>query len=742
MRLTVLGAGPAYTDRQGASGACYLVSEGDTHLLLDLGQGSFPRIFPHVAPRISRRSWSATSTPTTSSTSCRCATTCATSSSRRAACGSSARRALAARLDALHAQPGFTAGALDTRRWARARTGSASLEVTARLVTHTDESYAIRVAGADRAGTRLQRRLRPRRRHRAARPTGRHPPRPRSRSGPGRFRADVQHLDGPAVGRLAAATGAGRVLLTHLQMGYDPDETVASVRAATRAGRVRLAGRRPGALTRRARAGDLGRGSRIGYAFRPVASARTMDAEPTDPMTPADPDETDPTAITPAGSGGRRSALLASAPGRLAAGAAERVGDNLRNPLIALLLILIASVVVRVIWLDLPGRGLIFDEAYYVQAARTLLGWAVPEGAHYAGKPPFLDPNTEHPPLGKLLMAASMAVFGDNGIGWRLPSVIAGLVVPRRRVRDRAGDERRPLARRPGGVPARVRQPDARPRADRDAGHARPGPDPGGVVARPATALGARRRRARRRPADQADGHLCPGAILLLFLFHVGPRWWRRRRVPLRDLRGPIVFLVVTGVVAVAGLAVLDARFTTFATPFDHIRRMVDYGSNLRAPVRSVGICPAADSRPWSWLFNECQIQYLRVDVTVRAGEKVLSTVPRIDFRGALNPLLAGTIPLAMLFGAWYAWRARSRTAQWAIAWAAANYLPYIALALATRRIMYLYYFLPVVPAVAVALAILLLRAGLPRPVRLGVPRRIRDRVPRLLPVPTDPLAS
>ncbi|MHB8891043.1 MAG: MBL fold metallo-hydrolase, partial [Candidatus Limnocylindrales bacterium] len=50
MRLTVLGAGPAYTDRDGATGACYLVSEADTHLLLDLGQGSFTRIFHHVPP--------------------------------------------------------------------------------------------------------------------------------------------------------------------------------------------------------------------------------------------------------------------------------------------------------------------------------------------------------------------------------------------------------------------------------------------------------------------------------------------------------------------------------------------------------------------------------------------------------------------------------------------------------------------------------------------------------------------
>ena len=50
MRLTVLGAGPAYTDREGASGAAYLVSEGSTRILLDLGHGSFQRIFREAQP--------------------------------------------------------------------------------------------------------------------------------------------------------------------------------------------------------------------------------------------------------------------------------------------------------------------------------------------------------------------------------------------------------------------------------------------------------------------------------------------------------------------------------------------------------------------------------------------------------------------------------------------------------------------------------------------------------------------
>ena len=49
--------------------------------------------------------------------------------------------------------------------------------------------------------------------------------------GAGPVPPDSQHLDGSAVGDLAARTGAGRVLLTHLQMGFDRDATVASVRA-------------------------------------------------------------------------------------------------------------------------------------------------------------------------------------------------------------------------------------------------------------------------------------------------------------------------------------------------------------------------------------------------------------------------------------------------------------------------------------------------------------------------------
>ena len=49
--------------------------------------------------------------------------------------------------------------------------------------------------------------------------------------GPGPVPVPDLHLDGAAVGRLAAETRVSQVLLTHLQMNRDPAATLAAVRA-------------------------------------------------------------------------------------------------------------------------------------------------------------------------------------------------------------------------------------------------------------------------------------------------------------------------------------------------------------------------------------------------------------------------------------------------------------------------------------------------------------------------------
>ena len=408
-----------------------------------------------------------------------------------------------------------------------------------------------------------------------------------------------------------------------------------------------------------------------------------------------------------------RARLRTSPAGRFAAVASE----NLHDPSRVFGVLLLAAVVLRSLWLSVPARGLIFDEAYYVNAARIILG--LPASSHYADSPLGLDPNTEHPPLGKLLMAGSMSIFGDDPLGWRLPSIVAGLValvvvfeIVRRTDRSAwlavlvvalvSFDNLTYVHGRIGTLDMMVLAP---------------------MLIGSLLAL-----QRRWLLAGIAIGVALLFKITALYallavgmwlLFTDGPAWWRRRRIPLRELAGPVVFVVAAAVVFVGGLAVLDARYTTFTSPFDHIAQMVSYGASLQTRV-STAACPAADSQPWQWLFNECQIQYYRIDVTVKAGEEVLTKVPTIDFRGALNPLLVGAIPIAALFTAWYAWRTRNQLAIWAITWTAANYLPYIPLALFTNRIMYIYYVLPLVPALAAGVALLLVRSGLPSPIRWG----------------------
>jgi ribonuclease BN (tRNA processing enzyme) len=229
MRLTVLGAGPAYTDRPGASGACYLLSSGGTHLLLDLGQGSFTRIFPHVNPTELAAVVVSHLHPDhfIDLVPMRHYLRYEFDPPRRVRV--LAPSGLADRLDALHAHPGFSAETLDTEVLGTGPHRIGPFEITARRVTHTDESYAIRVAAGGsslvysgdcgdasditplvRAGDTLLVEV---------------------SFGTGPVPDGVPHLDGPAAGRLASEAGGGRLLLTHLQMGYDPDATVESARA-------------------------------------------------------------------------------------------------------------------------------------------------------------------------------------------------------------------------------------------------------------------------------------------------------------------------------------------------------------------------------------------------------------------------------------------------------------------------------------------------------------------------------
>jgi ribonuclease BN (tRNA processing enzyme) len=238
VQLTVLGAGPAYTDRQGATGAAYLVETAHAAILLDLGQGSFPRLAAAIEPsrldavvishlhpdhfidliplrhyltyQFAPPRWLRVLGPA----------------------------GLAERIDALHERPGFTAEALDCVQLGSGRQEVHGVGLESRLVTHTEESYAVRLslpsgpglvysgdcgvaedlAPLIRAGDTLLVEV---------------------SFGVGPAPESAGHLDAPAIARLVRATHPGEILLTHLQMGFDPDATVRVVAEAS-AAQVRL----------------------------------------------------------------------------------------------------------------------------------------------------------------------------------------------------------------------------------------------------------------------------------------------------------------------------------------------------------------------------------------------------------------------------------------------------------------------------------------------------------------------
>jgi ribonuclease BN (tRNA processing enzyme) len=240
MRLDVAGAGPAYTDRLGASGAAYLLRQAGSSLLLDFGQGSFPRLAGLMEPADLDGIVVSHLHPDhfIDLVALRHYLRFERDMARVRVVGPPG---LDERLDALHGQPGFTAGALDVEPLHEGTFRIGAFDITAGRVTHTESSFGFRVtptpgsSGGDvgHAGPALVYS------GDCAHSADLDPLIEPGDTllcevsfGTGPVPAGAQHLDGPEVGAFARRVGAGRVLLTHLQMGFDRAATVASVRAA------------------------------------------------------------------------------------------------------------------------------------------------------------------------------------------------------------------------------------------------------------------------------------------------------------------------------------------------------------------------------------------------------------------------------------------------------------------------------------------------------------------------------
>jgi ribonuclease BN (tRNA processing enzyme) len=227
--LIVAGAGPAYTSRPGAVGAAYLVRSGPDVLLFDLGHGAFANCAGLVEPSALRAVIISHLHPDhfIDLIPLRHYLRYEFNPPRRMEVLGPA--GLAGRIDALLNEPSFAAEALDIADLGGAgtrRLGEFSVE--AGLVRHIEESYAFRISTGTGPGLVYSGDcgdaddLRPLIRRGDALLS-------EVSFGTGPVAPGAEHIGAAEVGRLAAGTGAGRVILTHLLAGQDRAATVAAV---------------------------------------------------------------------------------------------------------------------------------------------------------------------------------------------------------------------------------------------------------------------------------------------------------------------------------------------------------------------------------------------------------------------------------------------------------------------------------------------------------------------------------
>jgi dolichyl-phosphate-mannose-protein mannosyltransferase len=407
------------------------------------------------------------------------------------------------------------------------------------------------------------------------------------------------------------------------------------------------------------------------------------------------------------------------------------------SPLALLAAISLLSLGARVALLDQPCRPgcrtpndhlLVFDEVYYVNAARVIAGIVPPSNQKYTSEPLGDDPNAEHPQLVKLLMAGSIELFGDNPFAWRLISLLLGSVAILGMFA---------LVRAAGGGPWPALAAATLIAADNLVlVHSRIGtldvPTLAAMIWGVVLYL-----RGRPLAAGLLIGVgscmklVAPYALIviaLLELLRAG------RRVPARRAlvrAGTCIASAAASLIAL--LAILDrvappydaAQGTSLAfSPFRHLAHILSYGANQSSPHGPQGIA----SYPWTWLVDYKPITYLNIN-PARPAPGLYHVHPAAHFVGMISPvvLLVGVPGLAfVLWGLIRAARVPRRAAGGAaggaefrlgevpilaLAWFLGTFVPFVLLAVVFQRTSYLYYMVVVMPGVYLAAVYLLWRA-------------------------------
>ncbi len=377
--------------------------------------------------------------------------------------------------------------------------------------------------------------------------------------------------------------------------------------------------------------------------------------------------------------------------------------------------LLAVSAFLRAFRLDEVAGQLIGDECWYVQDARVLLGLPLANMKNLPAHPlSGLDPNSEHPPLPKLIMAGFMKVFGEKEIAWRIPSVILGTLciwLLYLTVRRLGGSKRLAFTSafilafdNLSFIQGRIAMLD--------------------VYLTAFLMLGLWLYLARRYElAGMAFGlaSLCKingvlglGVMFLFEAFMGLRRNWQgslRKSWPaLRPTWASLAPLASATAFCVAffltGLGTLDNYWTEFKGPFEHLAHMVSYHTGLTHHGAPTG----NESTPFQWLTNEGAFNYFTWTWTVN------NKVQNVAFKAAMNPYVIFAAPLALFYAGQRAWSERSAVGAFALASFIPLFgFPFLSWAVLSRT-SYIFYMMPTIPAFACAIALAV--ENLPRSVR------------------------
>jgi len=318
--------------------------------------------------------------------------------------------------------------------------------------------------------------------------------------------------------------------------------------------------------------------------------------------------------------------------------------------------------------------GTIFDEGYYVPAARSILEGNGTEVV-------------EHPPLGQLLIPLGMLVFGDNPLGWRFTSVVFGLaslvlfylICRQLKISQKVTF----LATFILSLESLSFSLSSIAMLD---------------VFSLAFMLASFWAYLKKRNVITglfiglaALTKLVGVLALLVILLH----WFFTSR---RDIRRIVTIAVVSLTSFLALWPLFDfAIWREFLNPIDQIRTVLAYTRNITFPLYAASPSGIPPSRPWDWIINPAGIESIAYDSIKREWYLQAYLV--------INPAVWALIVPAMLLALYQAIK-RNKAAIFIISWFTGAYLVWIPISLITDRLSYGYYFYPAVGAVCMGIAL------------------------------------